>query len=78
MDSFTVDKFNDLLDEYLEFEDQKAHIREGQKAIKSEMATVLDESKSIVNKVVSYIIKQRKNGEDEIGKIYEIIANLEK
>lgn len=77
MDQYTIDKFNDLFDDYLELEDQKTHVREGQKALKEEMASVLDESKSIVGKVISYLIKQRNKGEDELETVYDIVSKLE-
>lgn len=76
-DDFARDKFNDLFDEYVELEEQKAHIRESQKIMKEEMAIVLSESKSVVGKVLSYLIKQRGKGENELEKIYEIIESLE-
>lgn len=77
MDQYTIDKFNDLFDDYLELEDQKTHVREGQKALKEEMASVLDENKSIVGKVISYLIKQRNKGEDELETVYDIVSKLE-
>lgn len=77
LDKASVDRFNELFDEYLELEDQKAHVRDGQKFIKEEMTIILEESKGIVGKVISYLVKQRSKGEDEIGKIYEIIEALE-
>jgi len=70
-------KFNELFDDYLELEDQKVSIREAQKDIKDEMAVVLSENKTIVGKVVSYLIKQRSSGGDELDRIYEIVEELE-
>lgn len=70
-------RFNELLSDYLDFEDQKAHIRDSQKEIKDEMSEILSESKTIVGKVISYIIKERNNGEGELERIYEIVEELE-
>lgn len=71
-------KFNELFSDYMDLEDQKDHIKEGQKSIKEEISGLLSEDKSIVNKVVSYLVKQRKKGEnDELERIYELVEDLE-
>ena len=70
-------RFEELFGDYLDLEDQKDHIKESQKTIKEEMAGVLSENKTIVGKVVSYLIKQRKKGEnDELERIYELMEDL--
>lgn len=70
-------RFNELLSDYLDLEDQKVHIRNSQKEIKEEMSEILSESKSIISKVISYIVKERNKGEGELERIYEIVEGLE-
>jgi len=70
-------RFYELFDDYLDLEDQKKHISESQKEIKDEMSVLLSENKTIVGKVISYLIKQRDKGENELERIYEIIEILE-
>lgn len=69
-------RFKELFNDFLELEEQKDHIRESQKDIKEEMAGILSETKGIVSKVIGYLIKQKKKGEDELEKIYELIEGL--
>lgn len=78
LDDFNRDKFNDLFDDFLELEDQKKSIGAAQGAIKDEMCEILNESKSIVGKVITFLKKQRGDGEDEFDRINEIMMGLEK
>lgn len=77
VDADNKKRFNELFEEYLDFEDQKSHIKEAQKNLKDEMAVVLSENKTIIGKVISYLIKQRNKGEDELERIYELVEGLE-
>ncbi len=71
-------KFKELFEDYLDLEDQKAQIRDAQNDLKDEMSAILSEGKGIVAKVISYLIKQRKKGEDELGRIYELVEDLDR